>query len=62
MVLLIRMMPIPYSMCSYLLGLTSISLRDYVIGCVSMIIHILMWVFIGTSIKNFSDIKNKEKD
>ena len=47
-VLLIRLSPLfPFNVTNYALGVTSVRLRDYVIGCVGMLPGTLLYVYYG---------------
>lgn len=48
-VFLLRMTPIPFAVASYLLGVTSVKLKDYFLGTLAMVIHVAMWIYIGQS-------------
>lgn len=48
-VLLTRLSPLfPYTFLNYAFGITQISLKDFVLGCVGMIPGTLMYVYIGS--------------
>jgi len=58
LVFLIRFSPLhPYGLCNYLFGLTSVSLRDYMLGSfLGMMPTTIVEVYFGTAIKSFADI------
>ena len=56
---LIRMTPLPYAVSSYLLGLTSIRIKDYIIGTFGVIVHVALWVYVGQSFDRLAEIKEK---
>lgn len=48
-VLLTRLSPVfPFNLLNYAFGITSVSLRDYVIGCLGMIPGTILYVYIGS--------------
>lgn len=48
-VLLTRLSPVfPFNLLNYGLGVTGVSLRDYVLGCIGMIPGTIMYVYIGS--------------
>ena len=49
-VALLRLMFIPFGLTSYLLGVTCISVFDYMVGTSTYIIKIILCVFLGCSI------------
>jgi uncharacterized membrane protein YdjX (TVP38/TMEM64 family) len=53
-VFLLRMTPFPFSVISYLLGITSIKLKDYILGSLSVILHVALWLYIGKTIDKFN--------
>jgi uncharacterized membrane protein YdjX (TVP38/TMEM64 family) len=46
-VFLIRMTPLPFAVSSYLLGVTSVRLRDYIKGTIAVSLHVALWLYIG---------------
>ena len=50
MVALIRLMAVNFGVVSYLLGVTSVSLIDYLIGTTATIVYIILFVLIGCTI------------
>lgn len=46
-VFLLRLTPFPYSVVSYLLGLTTLKVKDFVIGSLVVVVHIGIWLYIG---------------
>ena len=44
---------LPYSMVSYMLGLTSVSLKKFFVGSLSATIHIVIWLYMGSTLKHF---------
>jgi uncharacterized membrane protein YdjX (TVP38/TMEM64 family) len=58
LVFLIRFSPLhPYGLCNYLFGLTSVSLKDYMLGSfLGMMPTTVVEVYFGTAIKSFADI------
>ena len=56
LVLLLRLCPVmPFNAMNYLMGITSVEAKDYIIGCVGMIPGTLVFVFIGTTISDIAD-------
>ncbi|MGJ3245409.1 MAG: TVP38/TMEM64 family protein [Elainellaceae cyanobacterium] len=52
-VTLLRLSPVfPFNLLNYALGLTGVSLKDYVIGCVGMIPGTLAYVYLGSLVGN----------
>lgn len=49
-VALLRLMWIPYGLTSYLLGVTSVSVLDYMIGTTAIIVMIVLYVLLGCTI------------
>jgi uncharacterized membrane protein YdjX (TVP38/TMEM64 family) len=59
LVLLMRLQPVflPFAILNYALGLTGVRLRDYVLASwIGMLPATTLYVYIGTSLKNISDI------
>ncbi len=57
-VLLTRLSPVfPFNVLNYLFSLTSVSLRDYVLGSwIGMMPGTVMYVYFGTAFKNIADV------
>ena len=54
--ILIRLCPvIPFNMLNYLMGITDIKFKDYLIGSVGMIPGTIVYVFVGTTISSISE-------
>ena len=60
-VFLIRMTPLSFSFASYLLGVTSIKLKDYFLGSIAIVFHVALWLYIGKSLDRFSEIKKRRE-
>lgn len=58
-VLLVRMTPLPFSVSSYLLGVTSVTIKDFILGSLGEILHIILWLYIGKTLEKFNDVKNR---
>jgi uncharacterized membrane protein YdjX (TVP38/TMEM64 family) len=58
-VLLTRLSPVfPFVLLNYSLGITQVSLRDYILGCVGMIPGTVMYVYIGSLTGSLATIQN----
>jgi uncharacterized membrane protein YdjX (TVP38/TMEM64 family) len=56
LVILLRLCPvIPFNVLNYLLGITSVEAKHYIIGMVGMLPGTLVYVFIGTTISDIAD-------
>jgi uncharacterized membrane protein YdjX (TVP38/TMEM64 family) len=56
-VLLTRLSPaFPFTLLNYAFGVTQVSLKDYVLGCVGMIPGIIMYVYIGSLAGNLASL------
>lgn len=55
LVALIRLMFLPFGFSSYLLGVTSVTLLDYMVGSSVYIVKIMLFVFLGCSIYQASE-------
>ena len=56
---LMRLCPlIPYNAYNYILGITSVSLRDFAIGGIGMLPGAFVYVFIGTTIGSINEAVN----
>ena len=54
--LLLRLCPVlPFNAMNYLMGITSVEAKDYIVGCVGMIPGTLVYVFVGTTISDIAD-------
>jgi uncharacterized membrane protein YdjX (TVP38/TMEM64 family) len=61
-VLLTRLSPIfPFNLLNYAFGLTQVSLRDYILGCVGMIPGTIMYVYLGSLAGNLALIGTNEQ-
>jgi len=53
---LLRLSPIiPFNLLNYAMGLTTVTLRDYIIACIGMIPGTIAFVFLGTTITSISE-------
>ena len=60
--LLLRLCPvIPFNLLNYLMGITDMRFRDYMIGSTAMIPGTLVYVFIGTTISDIASIASGKK-
>ena len=46
-VALLRLTPFPFSLVSYLLGITTLRVRDFIAGSLIVSVHIALWLYIG---------------
>lgn len=60
-VALLRLMWIPYGLVSYMLGVTSISLLDYMIGTSAIIVMITLYVLLGCTIYQAEEDSENEQ-
>jgi uncharacterized membrane protein YdjX (TVP38/TMEM64 family) len=58
-IFLIRLTPLPFSIGSYLLGVTKVKVADFLIGSSTIVMHIALWLYIGKSLERFQDINAK---
>ena len=57
MVILLRLCPlIPFNLLNYLLGVTSITAKDNIMALLGMIPGTIVYVYLGGTISNLSDI------
>lgn len=57
MVILLRMNPvIPYNVFNYFMSVTSVSLKDFTLGCVGMLPLSGMYVYIGVNLSSIQQI------
>jgi uncharacterized membrane protein YdjX (TVP38/TMEM64 family) len=50
---LIRMTFFPYGICSYLLGLTTVAYKQFIMGTCAVIVHLCLWLYLGTTLRHF---------
>ena len=60
-VALLRLMWIPYGLTSYLLGVTSVSVLDYMIGTTAIIVMIVLYVLLGCTIYQAEEDSENEQ-
>jgi uncharacterized membrane protein YdjX (TVP38/TMEM64 family) len=53
MIFLMRMTMFPFSLMSYLLGVTSVSFKNYLLGTLSVCVHVSLWLYIGSTLTMF---------
>ena len=59
---LLRLSPlVPFNILNYLLGLTSISGSDNLIGCLGMLPGTIVYVYLGASLQSIADISSAGK-
>ena len=51
----------PYNPLNYLLGITNVTIRDYIIACVGMVPSTMGWCFLGSTLSALTEI-NKMSD
>ena len=60
LIVLLRLCPlIPYNMLNYLMGITDISFKDYMIGNLGMLPGCIVYVFIGTTLSSITSDSSK---
>ncbi len=59
MIFLLRMTMFPFSIMSYLLGVTSISFWNYLVGTSSVFVHVILWLYIGSTLTIFVEDDDK---
>ena len=66
LIILLRLCPvIPFNILNYIMGITGITLKDFIIGSFGMIPGTMVYVFIGSTISDIADVasgKTKDKD
>ena len=63
LVFLLRLSPVvPFSVFNYVMGVTAVSLRDYVLACIGMIPGTAAYVFIGTTASSLLGDDSEEED
>ena len=60
-VALLRLMWIPYGLTSYLMGVTSVSVLDYMIGTTAIIVMIVLYVLLGCTIYQAEEDSENEQ-
>jgi len=46
---------LPFSVMSYLLGMTAVRFRDYLIGSLGVAFHVAMFIYAGSTLKYLDD-------
>lgn len=60
-VLLTRLSPVfPFNLLNYAFGITGVSLRDYILGCVGMIPGTVLYVYLGSLAGNLARVGTTE--
>jgi uncharacterized membrane protein YdjX (TVP38/TMEM64 family) len=63
LVIFLRLCPcLPFNVLNYLLGITDMKTKDYIIGMVGMLPGTLLFVFIGTTISDIADAANGKNE
>jgi len=62
MVFAIRMTPLPFAFSSYFLGLTTISLKEFVIGTIPCGLTSVFWFYLGYSLRRITKYKDATHD
>lgn len=60
-VFLMRLTPVPFSLGSYLLGLTSLKLRHFLLGSCASTINVIIYLYIGYTFKNLAEMYEKNE-
>jgi len=60
MIFLMRMTMFPFSMMSYLLGVTSVTFKNYLVGTLSVCLHVVLWLYIGSTLSMFDEDNPKK--
>ena len=55
MIFLVRITLLPFAISSYLLGLTSVKFHHYFVGSLAVMIHIFIWLYIGSTLTRFDN-------
>jgi len=50
----------PYGLGSYLLGLTTVKYRDFLVGSSSVAFHILLWLYLGTTLRHIKTLEDED--
>ena len=50
----------PFALCSYLFGLTEVKFRHFMLGTTSSSMHVLMYLYLGTTLRHFKGFGDKE--
>jgi uncharacterized membrane protein YdjX (TVP38/TMEM64 family) len=53
MIVLMRMTMFPFSIMSYLLGLTSVNFWHFLSGTSAVTLHVIIWLYIGSTLTQF---------
>lgn len=43
----------PFAIGSYLLGLTEVKFKHFIIGTSSVTMHVMIWLYLGTTLRHF---------
>jgi len=49
---------VPFNILNYFLGVTAISARDNIFGCIGMIPGTTVYVYLGASLQSLADISS----
>ena len=58
--MLLRLTPFPFALVSYLLGVTSVKLAEFILGSGIMAVHVAIWLYIGQTLNHFQEIQAKK--
>ncbi len=61
MIVLMRMTMFPFSIMSYLLGLTSVSFWHYFSGTCAVSLHVIIWLYIGSTLTQFDSTEGADQ-
>ena len=57
-IMIILRIIMPYNITNYFLGITNVHILQYILSCFAMFPSTIAWCFIGSTLKNLSDINN----
>lgn len=58
-----RLSPVvPYNFFNYFCGLTAVTLKEYIMASIGMVPAVVLFVYMGTMLKNIDDIINGKFD
>jgi len=60
-VLLLRLAPFPFALVSYTMGMTNLKLSCFVKGTFAIALHVIVWLWIGSSITSLTQMSDEKK-